>query len=585
MKKTLIQNFMHHWIFIVIPLLFNFSVKSQTIQWTRTYGSTGQDGGEAMVLTSDGGIVITGFKSAGNLKNVLLMKTDSQGNELWSRTFDLGLNDIGRSLRQTSDGGFIICGMTEVSPQIFDPFLIKTDSEGTMQWYQQYDYGFGDDDKGHSVWQTSDGGYILAGQTWIIHGFFGSYDMYIVKTNANGNVQWSKIFYWEEEDNDIALSVQQLNDNGYIIGGLTQSSSWASYILRTDSLGNIVWENIYPGVWQSECYHIQATPDRGFIFTGAETNFTTDADVILVKLNSDGLLQWKKIYGTVDSDWGESISQLPDGGYAIAGVGGNGPSYDFYVIRTNSIGNQLWSITFGGSSDDRGFSIVTNPDGSHLVTGWTWSYGQGLGDVYLVKIIDSVVPVELTNFTARVDEDFVILNWSTSTETNNSGFGIQRKQVLNQHSAGSNSEWVELGFVIGNGTTTETHSYSFVDKNLSSGKYLYRLKQVDYNGSFTYSDSIEVEVNSIPVRFSLEQNYPNPFNPSTIIKFQIPEAGFVSLKIYNVLGNEVATLVYEEKHAGNHEVRFNASALSSGTYLYKLDFGNYSIVKKLLVIK
>ena len=307
------ENFTLSFIFIVVMLvLFIISMKAQTIEWTHSYGSTGQDGGGSMVLTNDGGMVITGFKSPGAYmnKDILLMKTDAQGNELWSRTFNLGLNDIGRSLRQTSDGGFIIGGMTEVNPQTFDPFLIKTDSEGILQWYQQYDYGFGDDDRGHGVWQTSDGGYILAGQTWLIHGSFGNYDMYIVKTDANGNVQWRKIFYREEEGGDVALSVQQLNDNGYIIGGFTQSSEWASYIIRTDESGNALWDNIYPGAWQSECYDIQSSPDGGFIYTGTESNFTTDTDVLLVKLNGSGVLQWKKIYGTVDADQGESISQL-----------------------------------------------------------------------------------------------------------------------------------------------------------------------------------------------------------------------------------------------------------------------------------
>ncbi len=565
---------------ISISLLSTISINAQTIQWTQTYGGTGDDGGQSMVLTSDGGIVIAGFKSPGAYlyNDVLLMKTDASGNELWSRIYNPGLNDWGRSLKQTQDGGFIIAGMTEVNPQTFDPFLIKTDSEGIVQWQQQYDYGFGEDDRGHAVWQTSDGGYILAGQTWLMHGAFGNYDIYIVKTDMNGNVQWKKVFYRENEGADVALAVQQLEDGGYIIGGFTQSSNWASYIIRTDSLGNAIWSNIYPGAWQSECYDIQATPDGGFIYTGTESSFTTDTDVLLGKLDGNGNLLWKKIFGSVDADQGESIQQLSDGGFTIAGMsasGGNG--YNMYVLRTNSNGDLLWSTTIGGSGDDRAFSVTTEQDGSHLVTGWTWSYGQGLGDVYLVKLQDSVIPVELTSFSADVTGEDVILKWSTATELNNSGFEIQRRS--------GTEEWLGIGFIQGSATTQQTHTYSYIDHFLTAGNYSYRLKQIDYDGSFIYSDDIEVEVNNIPARFSLEQNYPNPFNPATTISFSIPSSVYTSLKVYDILGNEVASLINEEKHAGNYQLIFNATELSSGTYFYKLQAGSFVETKKMALIK
>jgi hypothetical protein len=377
---------------LFIFLISVVSIDAQFIQWTRTFGGPGQDGGESMVLTNDGGIVITGFKSpvAYGYKDILLMKTDASGNEIWSRTYNLGLNDWARSLQKTSDGGFIIAGMTEVSPQIFDPFLIKTDSAGNMQWSRQYDYGFGDDDRGHAVWQTSDGGYIIVGQTWLIHGSFGNYDMYIIKTDMNGNVQWRKVFFRENEGADVALAVQQLNDGGYIIGGFTQSSSWASYIIRTDNLGNAVWSNIYPGSWQSECYSILSTPDGGFIFTGTESSYVTDTDVLITKLDANGTFMWKKIYGTIDAEQGNSILRLSDGGYIIAGMSTHGAGgYDMYVIRTNSTGDSLWSRTIGGSGDDRAFSVASIQAGSYLVAGWAWSYGQGLGDVYLLKLLDN----------------------------------------------------------------------------------------------------------------------------------------------------------------------------------------------------
>jgi len=344
-KHKFLPVYVFQIIFLLIIFFSAISLQAQYLQWSQNFGSVGDDGGESMVLSNDGGIIITGFISqiAYGYRDVLLMKTNSSGNQIWNKIYNLHLNDIGRSVRSTSDGGYIIAGMTEVSPQVFDPFLIKTDSAGNLQWQQQYDYGFGADDRAHSVMQTADGGYIVAGQTWLMHGSFGNYDIYVIKTDLNGNVLWKKIFFREESGGDVALAVHQLGDKGYIIGGFTQSSSWASYIIRTDSLGNSVWSNIYPGSWQSECYDIQATPDGGFIFTGTESSFETDTDLLLTKLDGNGNMLWKKIYGSVDAEDGQSIKQLQDGGYIVAGMSSHGAgSYDMYIVRTNSYGD-CWS--------------------------------------------------------------------------------------------------------------------------------------------------------------------------------------------------------------------------------------------------
>jgi hypothetical protein len=145
-------------------------------------------------------------------------------------------------------------------------------------------------------------------------------------------------------------------------------------------------------------------------------------------------------------------------------------------------------------------------------------------------------------------------------------------------------DWKTVGFEQGNGTTTEFHSYTFSDKNVEPGFYQYRLKQIDFDGSFTFSDIIEVEVQA-PNLFTLEQNYPNPFNPSTVISYQLPVNSMVSLKIYDILGNEIATLVNEEKPAGSYEVEFKAATLPSGIYFYQLKAGAYSETKKMILLK
>ena len=180
----------------------------------------------------------------------------------------------------------------------------------------------------------------------------------------------------------------------------------------------------------------------------------------------------------------------------------------------------------------------------------------------------------------------------TATETNNSGFQIERNTPLNPLSRGEakgRGVWDNIGFVSGNGTTTETKSYSYKDENLSAGKYHYRLKQIDFDGTFEYSNIIEAEILS-PEKFSLEQNYPNPFNPTTNIKYNIPSVGTrlalsVQLIVYDVLGNEVATLVNEEKPAGSYQVEFNASELASGIYYYQLKTGEFMQTRKMALIK
>jgi plastocyanin len=187
-----------------------------------------------------------------------------------------------------------------------------------------------------------------------------------------------------------------------------------------------------------------------------------------------------------------------------------------------------------------------------------------------------VVPVELTSFTASVNENSVTLNWKTATETNNSGFQVQRKT--------SNSEWTNVTFIKGTGTSTQAHNYSYTDQNLESGNYSYRLKQIDFDGSFDYSNIVNASV-SAPAKFELTQNYPNPFNPTTKINFSVPANGNVRLTVYNVLGQEITTLVNGFMKAGSHTVQFNAANLNSGLYFYKLESNNLAQVKKMMLLK
>jgi len=192
------------------------------------------------------------------------------------------------------------------------------------------------------------------------------------------------------------------------------------------------------------------------------------------------------------------------------------------------------------------------------------------------------IPVELTTFTAAISQGTVTLNWSTATETNNSGFEVQRKL--------ENTTWERIDFVEGHGTTTETQNYQFIDNisDLHAASLSYRLKQIDYDGSYEYSEVIEV-TNLTPTDFALHQNYPNPFNPVTTISYSLPVKSQVELVIYNTLGESVMQLVNEQKEPGSYEVKFSATggatALPSGVYFYQLRAGDFVKTKKMVLMK
>ncbi|MFZ2866177.1 MAG: T9SS type A sorting domain-containing protein [Ignavibacteriaceae bacterium] len=241
--------------------------------------------------------------------------------------------------------------------------------------------------------------------------------------------------------------------------------------------------------------------------------------------------------------------------------------YDLYNNTPDMIyaQNNDWGVYDSASIEDHIFHIVDD---------------TLLGLVKFMPFSNSI-PVELTSFTARIINEYVRLDWITAAELNNSGFEIEKRTSSNQSVTGM---WNTIGFVPGFGTSTEKHIYLFDDKNLEVGKYQYRLKQIDFDGTYKYSDIAEINF-VLPAEFSVKQNYPNPFNPVTSIQYTIASKQFVTLKVYDILGNEVAKLVDEFKPAGSYEVNFDASGLSSGVYFYKITSGKFIETRKMLLMK
>lgn len=260
-------------------------------------------------------------------------------------------------------------------------------------------------------------------------------------------------------------------------------------------------------------------------------------------------------------------------------VPANDYTLDLYLSDgTTLVGSFIAPLSaLGGNSLAVFASGFLNPSANQ--NGAPFGLFAALANGTVVPLLPGVVPVELSSFTATVNGTSISLNWTTVTETNNRGFEVQRKS--------SDNDFVTVGFVKGKGTTTQTQNYSFTDSNLPIGSYTYRLKQIDFNGTFEFSKVVEVYL-AAPSEFSLEQNFPNPFNPSTMISFSLKTDADVSLKLFNLLGQEIATLVNGRLTAGIQQVIFNAENLTSGVYFYRIDAKgidgtNFSSTKKMIL--
>jgi len=297
--------------------------------------------------------------------------------------------DRGRSVVQTEEGGYVVVGQTQsFGVGEADIYLIKTDTLGISQWTRTY--GGVDYDYGYSVQQTADSGYIVAGVTWS----FGAagWNALLMKTDGAGDTLWAGAY--GGSGYDYAYAVEQTADSGYIIAGYTDSYGAGNgdvYLVKTDAAGDTVWRRTYGGPAYDYGYSIERTADDGYIIVGYTDSFGVGGDdVYLIKTDSAGDTVWTRTYGGADWDQGNSVEQTIDGGYIIAGYtrsfGAGG--YDVYLIKTDGAGDTVWTRTYGGPGYDYGYSAEQTADGGYIVAGYTRSFGAGLEDVYLVKTDD-----------------------------------------------------------------------------------------------------------------------------------------------------------------------------------------------------
>ncbi len=287
---------------------------------------------------------------------------------------------------------------------------------------------------------------------------------------------------------------------------------------------------------------ISKTTDGGM--TWDTQSFGTDEEITDIYFVDD-MIGWA-VGGALSGSGTSTILHTTDGG-------------ENWITQSSPTTNSLYGISF-----------------SDINNGWAVGYGGTIINY------TNTVPVELTSFNATTNNNDVMLSWQTATETNNKGFEIER---LKDNKITKLQDWKSIGFIEGHGTTTKENSYSFIDKNLEPGDYLYKLVQVDFDGTKTDSKIVEVEITSQPNEFSISQNYPNPFNPSTTIQYSIPESGNVKMAVFNSLGEEIATLVNERKDAGTYKIIFNAIDFPSGIYYYQIKTGKLVETKKMILLK
>lgn len=472
------------YIFLLNSILF---AQAPDTLWTRTFGGSSTEWGYSVQQTTDGGYIITGFTSSfgAGAGDIWLVKTDASGDTLWTRTFGGSSAEWGYSVQQTTDNGYIITGSTiSFGTGSSDLWLIKTNINGDILWTKTY--GGISGDVGRYVQQTTDGGYIIAGNTQM--GWYAS-NVWLLKTNSYGDTLWTKIFgvlgYNE------GYSVQQTTDGGYILIVRQSIGINNFWLIKTDANGDSLWTRTYGGINSDKGESVRQTADGGYIITGSTSSYGAgERDIWLIKTDSNGDMIWNRTYGGSNyEEGGHSVQQTTDGGYILIGATTSFGEVegDIWMIKTDSDGDTLWTKTFGGSDRDEGLAVQQTTDGGYIFIGMTRSFGAGSNDIWLIKTAPDIT-------------------------------GIGRSEVQ-------------------------------------------------------------------PVSFTLHQNYPNPFNPATTIEFTIAQSGFVKLKVHNILGQEVATLLEAHKPAGQYVVNFDASQLTSGIYYYTLTVGDFTQTRKMVLLR
>ena len=369
-----------------------FRVARTPQTWQATYGGAGEDVATAICQTADGGFLLAGWTNSwgAGAQDVYLVHTDAHGNLLWQTTQGGESNDVGTSVCQAMDGTYVVCGYTySFGAGDSDAYLTAAACDGSVVW--QKTYGGESQDSANWVEQTSDGGYILVGSS--SSSGTGNRDVYLVKVDAQGEALWQSTYGGESDD--YGRCVEQTGDGGYVLAGYTLSfgsGSFDVYLIKTDAQGNLLWHSTYGGQDSDMAYCVRETRDGGYILGGRTKSFGGAlSSIYLIKADSQGDLVWQKTLSPYPEDhWCYGVIETGDEGYALTGNMENqdGSNHDMFLIKTDGQGEMLWIRTygkFGELSYDSAFGLEETDDGGFILAGETTSFGDEQGAAYVVK--------------------------------------------------------------------------------------------------------------------------------------------------------------------------------------------------------
>jgi type IX secretion system substrate protein/putative pyrroloquinoline-quinone binding quinoprotein len=517
----------------------NGQIYSQT-QFQQIIGGTNNDNAYSIVQTTEGGYILVGstqsFGAGGG--DMYIVKFSASGELLWSKTIGGGSVEEAKSIAVTDDGGYVIAGnTTSFGAGSYDMFVVKLDGAGNLQWERTF--GGSSEDCAYSIIRTADGSFAVAGYTNSFGA--GNRDILMLKLNRKGNLIWSKTIGGASDDN--AYCIIETSDGGYALAGYTYSfgTNRNIYLVKLNSSGNLQWSKTIGGTSIEEAFSIIQAADGGYTLAGYKNASPYDDDMYIVKLDNNGTIQWGRIIGGTGYERAYSIVQTPDGGYTAAGFFNPQPGEEIdvmYIVKLNGSGTIQWNKTGVGPGTNHANSIIRTADGGYSAAGNKYTL-WGLLDMYIVKL----------DTNANSCSNFV--------------------SILSQS-------------VTGGTTTSATSTVTSPTPTITSP-----VSTINSGGTITYSCLVGNQPisNELPEEFKLYNNYPNPFNPSTKIQYDVHKNSFVKLVIFDALGREVETLVNEEQSAGTYYIDFNGANLSSGIYFYKLDAGGFTDTKKMLLAK
>ncbi len=370
---------------VLFGALFSTSAQHPDILWTRRYGEQNNSYCRSVLTTDDSGFFLIGAtEPMGSYLDLWLLKVDQYGLLEWDTVFGGNECDFGADAKRTLDGGLIITGWTESESTAGEShlWLLKLDSMGCQEWSMICDSAYS---MGFSVQQTSDSGYVATGY---MYNSSWDPDLYIVKTDGSGETEWEQSY--GGDDTDIAWSIQQTSDGGFIITGYTfvGENDCDLWLIRTDNLGNIEWEKTYGDSLEEVGYSVCQTSDGGFITVGYSLSYATGADVFLLKTDDSGGVEWTASFGGSDWDRGDDVIQTMDGGYVLTGsTMSYGSTVQCLVIKTYATGDLEWECSIGDADhDEYGYSILQLSDGGFIVGGDERSLSTGVYNMLLVRL-------------------------------------------------------------------------------------------------------------------------------------------------------------------------------------------------------